>query len=594
MADVITIGDAVLTIVDTAGIQNYIFGSNRLRENSGASYLVEQATRGWVYRSLDRLGKHNITLKTGAIDWHLRIEEHDLTAELIYAGGGNTTILFRSLDAAKSFAWDLSSHVLREAPGLRIVIAHSELFEWNPRANDLVRQCEALRDGALSWKKRTLQGNALPLLGLGVTAECASTGLVATDRVADPEGRIVSREIKVKSAALEAAKERLRDKFFHEVDPNGKYYISDELDQLGRTGGDESYIAVVHVDGNDMGRLFDECGANASDNRNYIERLRGLSEGVDKASTGALIATLRRLMDQISEKKLGDETEWYVKEVDPCVKKPDLRAVPKEIKLFRDETTKNKPCWPLRPMVFGGDDVTFVCNGQLGLSLAAIYMKAFAEKTKSLSCGPIHTGAGICIVKVHYPFRRAYDLSVALTAEAKALLGDQKRNASALDWHISSTGLSGGLGSIRRQEYSCGEGSLLMRPVWLSHPDEWRTWDNFNRLVAHFNYQKPWAGRRNKLKELREVLRVGKDAVQEFLSLNRFAGSATTTTPGDDDSDDYSGLPGVLKDQGRHLDQSGWESERCVYFDSLEAMDHHFLLEEVRHGNADENPDFKI
>ena len=29
----------VLTIVDTAGIQDYIFGSNRLRENIGASYL---------------------------------------------------------------------------------------------------------------------------------------------------------------------------------------------------------------------------------------------------------------------------------------------------------------------------------------------------------------------------------------------------------------------------------------------------------------------------------------------------------------------------------------------------------------------------
>lgn len=34
-----------LVIVDTTGIQSYIFGSNRLRENVGASYLVHQATQ---------------------------------------------------------------------------------------------------------------------------------------------------------------------------------------------------------------------------------------------------------------------------------------------------------------------------------------------------------------------------------------------------------------------------------------------------------------------------------------------------------------------------------------------------------------------
>jgi len=35
-----------LVIVDTTGIQSYIFGSNRLRENVGASFLVHAATEG--------------------------------------------------------------------------------------------------------------------------------------------------------------------------------------------------------------------------------------------------------------------------------------------------------------------------------------------------------------------------------------------------------------------------------------------------------------------------------------------------------------------------------------------------------------------
>lgn len=36
-----------LLILDTSQIQPYVFGSNRLRENIGASYLVAQATGQW-------------------------------------------------------------------------------------------------------------------------------------------------------------------------------------------------------------------------------------------------------------------------------------------------------------------------------------------------------------------------------------------------------------------------------------------------------------------------------------------------------------------------------------------------------------------
>jgi len=45
-----------LIVVDTMQIQPYIFGSNRLRENLGASYLVAQATEDWAW---DHLPKPN-------------------------------------------------------------------------------------------------------------------------------------------------------------------------------------------------------------------------------------------------------------------------------------------------------------------------------------------------------------------------------------------------------------------------------------------------------------------------------------------------------------------------------------------------------
>jgi hypothetical protein len=41
-----------LVVVDTAQIQPYIFGSNRLRENIGASHLVAESTEAWALARL--------------------------------------------------------------------------------------------------------------------------------------------------------------------------------------------------------------------------------------------------------------------------------------------------------------------------------------------------------------------------------------------------------------------------------------------------------------------------------------------------------------------------------------------------------------
>lgn len=567
----------VLTIIDTAGIQSYVFGSNRLRENIGASYLVEQATRGWVYEELEKLGAHNISNpKKGTIDPNRKIEEHDLAAELVYAGGGNTVILFRTPGEAHIFAQSLSRRVLEDAPGLEIVIAHSDPFEWHPnqqwpfkeQEKNLYEHVEHLRDGRLAQKKRTRQATPTTLLGLGVTQECASTGLVAAGRVNDPNERFVSREIIAKLKAATQATQRLRDFFIDE-----QFVFTDELDHLGRTGGEESYIAVVHIDGNDMGGLIEERVRRATSNRNYIEQMRDFSEGVKAASEAALVNTFKQLREQV---KQNEKEFWRLKETKPALKDGQLdpRAEQKQIRLYQDPDQHKydgKPCWPFRPIVFGGDDLTFVCNGQLGLSLATIYMGEFIKQTqnnKQLKT-TIHTGAGVCIVKVHYPFRRAYDLSVSLTGAAKGLL-EHKRNESGLDWHIAATGLGGDLRDIQEREYAGKDGPLRMRPVWVAGGSGWRTWENFNRLVALFNYHQDFAGRRNKLKSLREALRGGAEAVKTFLKtyktkLPKLAGSSST------------------------LHETGWGGEGgpCAYFDALEAMDHHFLLEEVKDDTAD-------
>ena len=59
--------NCTLTVLDTAGIQSYIFNSNELREDIGASHLIYMATTHWVQEVLSQpdvgLTKHNYQVK---------------------------------------------------------------------------------------------------------------------------------------------------------------------------------------------------------------------------------------------------------------------------------------------------------------------------------------------------------------------------------------------------------------------------------------------------------------------------------------------------------------------------------------------------
>ena len=146
-----------VTVLDTTGIQPYIFGSNRLRENIGASYLVSEATDDWVRNALDTL-KAKIKQKIYAFDPEKQpeakpyIEDNELAAELVYAGGGNTLLLFSDKQYAVEFTQILSKRILEKAPGINLVAVHQE-FDWDSQS--LYDVVQNLMKNDLDAKKRS-------------------------------------------------------------------------------------------------------------------------------------------------------------------------------------------------------------------------------------------------------------------------------------------------------------------------------------------------------------------------------------------------------------------------------------------------------
>ena len=238
-----------LVIVDTTQIQRYIFNSNRLRENIGASHLVVQATRDWALENLAT--PHNVEKWTDAeiiYNDARRVERDQLASELLYTGGGNFVVIFREETDAKAFIRKLSRKALCEAPGLELLIVRYP-FNWN---DSLVTAMKGAFE-RLGEEKRTRSRSA-PLLGMGVTALCRSTGLPAIGLTPKIEGdvnsvKLASAEILAKHGAIEHAKKRVAA--YLPLPDNYSYGVS--VDDLGRTIGEHSFIGVVHADGDGIG-----------------------------------------------------------------------------------------------------------------------------------------------------------------------------------------------------------------------------------------------------------------------------------------------------------------------------------------------------
>ena len=423
-----------VTVLDTTGIQPYIFGSNRLRENIGASYLVSQATDNWARNALGML-KDQIHQEVYAFDPEKHqpdakphIEDDELAAELVYAGGGNTVLLFSDKQYAVQFTQILSKRILEEAQGINLVAVHKE-FDWDNQS--LYQVVQDLMKNDLDAKKRSRIPSA-PLLGLSVTATCRSTQLVAvgmSEKFEDDEPYLISREIQKKLDAVHFANRQLREKLLNTT--SEIYNFPLRTDYMGRSEGDSSYVAVIHADGNGMGKRFQEFGKDKS-NRDYIIAMRELSHSVNQAGINALKTVIEILVQSIQTDENGKKkVKGYFEIKDNYL--------------------------PFRPLVYGGDDVTFVCDGRLGLELAAIYLEELEKQPIADADGkpkPIRACAGICVVKTHYPFARAYELSEDLCRNAKRFVKDEnKRDFSALDWHLAASGLSGSISEIREREY---------------------------------------------------------------------------------------------------------------------------------------------
>lgn len=525
-----------IVVFGTASLQQYIFQSNRLKENIGASHLAKH----WLSDGLiETTHADTSTWKKYENDPDIdRLENpivKDQPINVIYIGGGNAALLCKDRQAAEGAVRNWSCQVLKEAPGLRVVVGYGEVCEHK----SLAEAYRAALDQLNLCEEGLPFGSALH--SLPVVRSCISTGLPASESRAEPGEGIqwISQSAASKRDQVNlkgepgAAQDHIAKIFPSVLEKTeslpelSRFAIRLDEELGGRIG--ESHIAVVHADGNGMGlllsKVIDQQGQPDDD---FLHNLRAFSASTAALSHKALEKTLLHFKTFLPLKGLNNSDHIF----------------------------------PFRPIVFGGDDLTFVCDGRAGLHLAAYYLNQFANDQINV-CGDkisVDACAGVAIVHTKFPFARAYSFADDLCRKAKLYRRyEAGLEGNWLDFQIIQEGATRSITDLRKAQYYTGEGhELHQRPYEVPS-----TWEDFVKHLQKFKVKWP----RSRAKGLLQVLTQGPVATKHFVTGAKW---------------NEEGIPGT-ESTPNIVRATGWTSETSgattPYFDPLEALD--FYLEEL-------------
>lgn len=483
-------------LFDASSIQQYIFGSNRLKENIGASYNVSHKLfQGCLLTELKEIFSESDIVDWEDLEGLKMATQTDLQVEVGYIGGGSALVFLREKSKMEELAKKYAKRILLAFPGIRLTIGHAAttVSEVNENLPELFQRLSETVKGS---KQESYTRTTLPKQG--IVQDCPSTNFAA-DTWSDSEKKWLSQVAVSKLCSAQDANEKLKTDYLGKCGSEEKqrslatrFDFPLELEMMGQPD-DKGYIAVIHLDGNGIGSRFKKCQTLAA--------FRKLSKDMREAANDALYKVVLKLRIEMEGEDLRKDFSLKTKDQDDYY-------------------------LPLRPLFVGGDDIVLISEGRIGIWVAENYIRCFndlmnqklgvEEGEQAVVCC-----AGVAIVKTKYPFFRAYHLSEELMRSAKKVSRD--KHASWVDFLVSSTGFNGDLEDIREDHYQMGEEKLYHGPYHLadgeigdSKPDDGL--DNLKRGISIFRNKEKWP--RNKVMELRDVLtqaQSSRDYFHEFL-----------------------------------------------------------------------------
>ena len=469
-------------LFDVQSIQKYIFANNKLKANVGASYIVDRLFEDVLCKDVI------LNLESGAdiTSWKTRrdsITSLPASVYVAYIGGGKALILIDSdrVNIIEDIIKTFTAQVLTQYPGLKVGVTTGLVtLEKDQFKSDERQLFKQLKDNQYTLNPILHPANT------GLTTICDYSGDTADAVVNFGDGeRFVATSFIAKYNAFEAANARLKKDLFGTEDI--EWVFPSKLNELGQNKSTEKSktgindIAIVHIDGNNMGARFISC--------NGLEERSALSE---KVAT----KTLESFKSLI---------QWIIDKYDILTKPKNLELTDKML--------------PIRPIIVGGDDITFVCNARIAVQAAHFLMQELLSDNHGMS---ISSCAGIAVIPTSYPFFRGYQMAEQLCDSAKSKMRaynkDNGVNESCwLDFAFLHGETAPTLEQFFANEYSSLRGNMHYGPYQVYNVHASITKKDIFALTKllecthQFNLtkEKTYKGEllaHNKIKELRSVL----------------------------------------------------------------------------------------
>ena len=473
----------VITILEVSQKQAYIFESSKLKDNITNSAVIAYAL------SPEYIGK-------------VLAEENGYSDEknMVYAGGGHTILTFsadnitEAHDLACRCTALITEQAYRDFDGLTIfakTIAYDESKGVDENLKNLTAALET---------KKAVRKAAFKKGSFGIERIDAAT---LKPRLSEGFSEETDIKKKIRNSELEGAvSKRIAE---------AGYKASYQFENLGGSKDSSNFLAVVHIDGNGMGKrvemLYEDAVIPEHDFDIARAKLREFSEGIDRDFKDAYDEMLEAVLAEIADdRKLYSELD---------------------LKTDRD----GKCFFPVRKVITAGDDICFVSEGRIGIECAVKFIEALNKKSNVVDKKGYTACAGVAIVHAKYPFYKAYELAEMLCSHAKSFNAtvhdsDNGQGLSSIDWHVEFGEIGDSLEEIR-EDYIAYDGSRLhLRPYVISGnnliPDGFGKVHSYQDFKERFRTLVMSSGTLSggKLKELRGALRKGEDETTFYLQTN--------------------------------------------------------------------------
>lgn len=393
--------------------QEYIFRTNRMVEIAGASENISQS---WniLFTQADKMGK-KLRRVSKNIPFCMEevkrlFDERKLNGIELFCGGGNDTVLYDSIETYLEVNKAFSRFLLENYPGMiPMAVACEYSGDYYKDYANLMKQSDIEKNKMISGQSDFI----LPFSMMDRTTFQPYSDIIS---IAESSVRVTDEAKAKRKAGLK----------IREQDETVKL-----LDDLITKKGEESLLAVVHADGNNMGSKISEMLTDKKDYDSCVNIMREFTADTAKAFGKSGLDAMQKCQQQLKEdyKDKYDEKAFF-----------------------------------FRKIIADGDDMTFVCNARFVMDYVGAYLEAAQNyNNKGEKEWRYSSCAGICIFHSHYPFARAYSLAEQACESAKKNVhGECIKEESWVDFHYIHNGVGGDLDQIREHQ---GVSGCMARPL---------------------------------------------------------------------------------------------------------------------------------